>query len=173
MRAMQLLIAAIGVPGTLQQGPGTLPELLNNIFRFLTYLVGVIGSFMMVYSGFQYVISVGRPDKTKQALQSIIYTAVGFAVAILARSLVEFIFPRVTDKYDIVPLITDSIQVFMYVIGITAVIIMIIAGMLYVYSAGDPGKTKIAKDAILYAAIGIVVALVGSGGLVFINSQLR
>ena len=168
---MRLLIAVIGVPGTLQQGPADLPTLLNNIFRFLTYMVGVIGSFMMVYNGFQYVISVGRPDKTKQVLMSIIYTAVGFVVAIIARSLVEFIFPRVTGKYDIVPLITDSMQIFMYVIGIAAVIVMIVAGMLYVYSTGDPGKTKAAKDAIVYAAIGLVVALVGSGALAFLGSQ--
>lgn len=155
-------------PSQLTQGPADLPALLNNIFRGLTYVVGVVGTFMMIYNGFQYVISVGRPDKTKQVLMSIIYTAVGFVVAVIARSLVEFILPHVNGKSDVVAVISDSVQIFMYVIGITAVIMMIVAGMLYIFSAGDPGKAKSAKDTIMYAAIGLGVALVGTGALTWL-----
>ena len=155
-------------PSQFNQGPADLPALLNNIFRGLTYLVGVIGTFMMIYNGFQYVISIGRPDKTKQTLMSIIYTAVGFVVAIVARSLVEFILPHVNGKSDVVAVISDSVQIFMYVIGITAVIMMIVSGMLYVVSAGDPGRARTAKDAIMYGAIGLGVAMVGTGALTWL-----
>lgn len=44
--------------------------------------------------------------------------------------------------------------------GIVCVIIIIIAGYLYVTSSGNASTTKRAKDAILGAVIGIVVILV-------------
>lgn len=43
--------------------------------------------------------------------------------------------------------------------GVVCVIVIAIAGLSYVLSAGDPGKTAKAKDAILYAVIGLVVSI--------------
>lgn len=43
------------------------------------------------------------------------------------------------------------------VIGIVAVIFIVIGGVNYMTSQGDPGKLKKAKDTILYACIGLVV----------------
>lgn len=43
--------------------------------------------------------------------------------------------------------------------GIIAVIIIVIAGFMYVTSSGDASKVKRAKDAILYAVIGLVVVI--------------
>ena len=48
------------------------------------------------------------------------------------------------------------------VAGAVAVLVIIIAGISYIISAGDPQKTAKAKDAILYAVIGLVVALLAS-----------
>lgn len=45
------------------------------------------------------------------------------------------------------------------VIGILAVVFIIIGGVNYSISQGDPGKTKKARDTILYAAIGLIVVL--------------
>lgn len=41
--------------------------------------------------------------------------------------------------------------------GIVAVVFIIIGGITYISSEGDSGKTKKAKDTILYAAIGLVI----------------
>lgn len=45
------------------------------------------------------------------------------------------------------------------IIGVVAVIMLIIGGFRYVFSQGDEKAVKGAKDTILYAIIGIVVAL--------------
>ena len=45
------------------------------------------------------------------------------------------------------------------VIGVIAVLMIVIGGVNYATSSGDPGKAKKAKDTILYSAIGLVVAL--------------
>ena len=170
---LKFLIAfTINPPGILLKGPATLNEVVNFVFTFLMYAVGVIGVVMMVYSGFMYVISVGRPEKTKLALQSIIYTAVGFGVAIMARSIVELIYPKVVGQRELAPVITESLSLFMWVIGIAAVIVIIVAAILYVISAGDPGRTKTAKDAIIYATVGLGVAVIGGAGIPLLNSIL-
>ncbi len=43
------------------------------------------------------------------------------------------------------------------IVGLIAVIFIIIGGINYITSAGDPGKVKKAKDTILYASIGIAI----------------
>ena len=50
-------------------------------------------------------------------------------------------------------------NILLFLIGLAAVIMIIIGGIRYTTSNGDPSQTKAAKDTILYAVIGIVVAL--------------
>ena len=45
------------------------------------------------------------------------------------------------------------------IVGAISVIFIIIAGIQYITSGGNPDKAKRAKDTILYAIIGLVVAL--------------
>lgn len=54
-----------------------------------------------------------------------------------------------------------ALNFFFGLIGVVAVLIITIAGFQYVISRGDPQKTAKAKDAILYAVIGLVVAILG------------
>ena len=120
-----------------------------------------------------FVISAGRPDRTKMAIQSIIYTVIGFVIAIIARALVDFFLPVVAGATNVQSVVNSGIQLFMWVIGAASVIMVIVSGILYVVSAGDPGKTKSAKDAILYAVIGVGVALLGTAIISFVSAQFR
>lgn len=59
------------------------------------------------------------------------------------------------DPSDIVKI---ALNIFSVIIGIIAVVMMMIGGVKYMTSQGDPSQTNSAKNTILYAAIGIVVA---------------
>ena len=50
-------------------------------------------------------------------------------------------------------------NILLFVIGAIAVIAIIIGGIRYVTSNGDASQTKAAKDTIMYAVIGIIVAI--------------
>ena len=163
----------INPPAQLTQGPASLNELLDNVFKFLTYLIGVIGVASITYAGFMYVISVGNPQKTKNALMSIIYTAIGFAVAIMARAFAEFVVPKVAGQSSVQGLISEGLVTFSWVIGIAALIIIIVSGILYAVSVGEPQKTKTAKDAILYAAVGLVISVIAGAGITALNTFLN
>lgn len=51
------------------------------------------------------------------------------------------------------------INLLLFLIGIIAVIAIIIGGIRYTTSNGDAGQTKAAKDTILYAIVGLIVAI--------------
>jgi hypothetical protein len=53
----------------------------------------------------------------------------------------------------------DVLDVVYFVAGITSVIVIIIAGIMYSTSGGDSSKVTQAKNAILYAVVGLVVTL--------------
>lgn len=54
------------------------------------------------------------------------------------------------------------LSVVFMIAGATAVIVIIIGGIMYVTSAGDPQSTAKAKNTILYACIGLVVAILSN-----------
>ena len=58
---------------------------------------------------------------------------------------------------DIVSIITNILKVIIGVCGLVAVVYIIIGGINYMTSTGDPSKTKKAKDTILYALIGLII----------------
>ena len=56
--------------------------------------------------------------------------------------------------------ITRIINAILFLLGAVAVIMIVIGGIRYVMSNGDPGSAKAAKDTILYAVIGLIVAVI-------------
>ncbi len=50
-------------------------------------------------------------------------------------------------------------NVLMWIIGVIAVIVIVMGGIRYTTSGGDSGSTKAARETILYAVIGIIVAI--------------
>lgn len=56
----------------------------------------------------------------------------------------------------------------LFILGVVAVIAIIIGGIMFAVSAGDPGKAKTAKDTVLYAVVGLVVALLAGAIVNFV-----
>lgn len=56
-------------------------------------------------------------------------------------------------------ILKNVINTILFVLGMIAVIMIVIGGIRYTTSNGDSSSTKAAKDTILYAVIGLVVAM--------------
>ena len=65
------------------------------------------------------------------------------------------------------------IQAIIGVIGVVAVIFIIVGAVNYTMSQGDPGKVKKARDTILYAVIGLIVALLSFAIVTFILDKMK
>lgn len=68
-------------------------------------------------------------------------------------------------------IIRNVVNILLFIIGFVSVIMIIIGGINYTLSQGDSGKVKSAKDTILYAVIGLVVALLAFAIVNFVLSQ--
>lgn len=57
-------------------------------------------------------------------------------------------------------LIDTLVDVLLYVVGILAVIMIIVGGIMYTISGGDAGKVTKAKNTLTYAIVGLLVAFI-------------
>ena len=69
-------------------------------------------------------------------------------------------------------ILTKITQFIVFLAGGFAVIMVTLGGAKYTFSAGDSNAVKSAKDTILYALIGLVVALFSQAMVVFVLSKL-
>lgn len=58
-----------------------------------------------------------------------------------------------------------------WVVGVSSGVGLLVGALLYIISAGDPGKTRTAKDAIVYSIVGLAVALLSYGIVTFVLSK--
>lgn len=63
------------------------------------------------------------------------------------------------NQNNLMSRVNTIINVVIGFVGLVAVVVIILGGISYTTSAGDPGKVKKAKDTILYGIIGLVVAV--------------
>lgn len=69
-------------------------------------------------------------------------------------------------------IIKTIIDILLFLIGAIAVIMLIVGGIKYVVSGGDQGATTSAKNTILYAVIGLVVAIMAYAIVNFVLNSL-
>lgn len=68
--------------------------------------------------------------------------------------------------------LTKVAQFIVFLTGAVSVIMVIIGGLRYVLSGGDSNATKGAKDTVMYAVIGLVVAIFSQIIVTFVLSRL-
>jgi hypothetical protein len=106
---------------------------------------------------------------TKNKLKSLITASAGYIVLASTRVYAANSAQEGADKAkpDGVPTsltgstgaIKDITNTLLLAIGVIAVVVIIIAGIRFVTSSGNESSTKAARETILYAVIGLVVAL--------------
>ncbi len=87
------------------------------------------------------------------------------------QSAVDSVQPASAASGDLQSNIKNIINAMLLVIGIVAVIMLIVGGFRYVLSNGNEKAVTGAKDTILYAIIGIVVALLSFAIVNFVLGQ--
>jgi len=69
-------------------------------------------------------------------------------------------------------LVTKAINILLYVVGAVSVIMIIVGGFKYVTSGGDSAGVTSAKNTILYAVIGLIVAVLAWAIVNFVLNDL-
>ncbi len=66
----------------------------------------------------------------------------------------------------------NVISLLLYLAGTIAVIMIVVGAIRYITSDGDPSKASTAKNTVLYAVIGLVVAVMSFGIVSFVLGRL-
>jgi hypothetical protein len=70
--------------------------------------------------------------------------------------------PQLTNIYYSWIVVANVIEMLLYVAGIAAVVIIVIGGIQYIVSQGEPDKTAKAQSTILNSLIGLVIAVMAA-----------
>ena len=70
-------------------------------------------------------------------------------------------------------IITKVAKIIAIIVGVASVIIIIVSGIQYMTSSGDPATVNKAKDAIIYALVGLAVAVIAQVVIVFFVGKLK
>jgi len=65
------------------------------------------------------------------------------------------------------------IEVILSFVGLAAVVMIIIGGISYVKSMGDPGKARRARDTIIYGVVGLVVCLLAYAIVALVTANVQ
>lgn len=76
------------------------------------------------------------------------------------------------DESDAEAVVQSILETVFFWTGIVAVIVIIIGGIFYITSQGEPGKVAKAKTTILYAVIGLIISLSAFAIVHFVLSKM-
>lgn len=97
-------------------------------------------------------------------VSALAYSVVSFALPASALDLFGFQQYRGTGQPSNLfggqnAVVPQIINLMLFIVGVLSVVMLIYGGIRYVLSSGDPGRVKDAKNTVLYAIIGLVVAI--------------
>jgi hypothetical protein len=78
-----------------------------------------------------------------------------------------------TETISLPTRIKGIVNLFLFIIGAVAVIMIIVGGLRYTISHGDSSQIKAAKDTILYAVVGLVVAILAYAIVNFVLTSFK
>lgn len=109
----------------------------------------------------------------KNYLVKVVSLATGGSVMWVSKVFAQIEPPLVPDTPTrIEDVIANIINVLLFVVGVTAVIMLIVGGIRYITSGGSQENVTKAKNTIIYAIVGIVVAVVAYALVNFVVTRL-
>ena len=151
----------------------SIPSLICKVLSFLSEKVmPPVAVFMALYASFLLLISVGNPGKVTAARNVLLYTVVGAGIILLSVPLVALVMSIFNTTQTVTGCGLDTatttfmdtviklINWFSWFIGLLSVAVGLYAGFTYMTGRGEPQKVATASKMIVYAVIGIAVAVI-------------
>ena len=69
-------------------------------------------------------------------------------------------------------ILRNGLQIFIYIVGFASLLMVTIGGFRYVLAGGDAQQAASARNTIIYAVVGLVIALGAQGILTFVIDRL-
>jgi len=139
-------------------------DMVTSAISWVIGIAGVVSSIFVLYGGISYITSAGDAGKLRKAKDTILYSLIGVIICALGEVITNFVIIDIINKATasadekIANVITSIISSIILIVGLVAVAFILVGGVKYMTSAGDPTKVKQARSTILYAGIGLVIS---------------
>ena len=77
-----------------------------------------------------------------------------------------------TELFGDTGVISQISSVLLFIVGIVAVIMIVVGGFRYIISGGDASQVQAAKNTILYALVGVIIAILAYAIVNFVMGML-
>lgn len=146
-------------------------RIVLNVIQMALVIVMYIAIFFILYGGFLFIAGGNNPAQVENGRKSIFNAVIGLVISLGAIAITNYIFTLIgsasTTSGDIknIPtlsgeqLLQNGLNLAYFIAGTLAVIVIIIAGIFYVTSAGDAGKVTRAKNMLTYSIVGLIIIL--------------
>lgn len=149
----------------------TINALGANILGRIQSVVVALSLVFIVLGGILYITSAGNEKRMTVAKGAITASMIGLAIGIAAPSFLKEIYTDIggnssdidqtalSGSLSITQIAVNFLNFLLAVVGILALIMLIIGGIMYLTSAGDDDRIKTAKKIVVWSVVGISVAL--------------
>ncbi len=161
------------------------PLQVNTFFDLLTIAENVLFTFalilspiMVLYAAFLLVAGGDNPQNRTKAINILIWTVVGFLVILFSKGAVlilQSIFPSsgFASPGSIFTEVENVTNWIFTILLVASVFSALLAAFQFITSGQDPKQVAGAKDKILYAAVGIVIALFAKAVPVILQNIIK
>ncbi len=149
--------------------------IVMNIISLVIGVVGYLAVAFVIYGGFQYLTSSGDPGRAAKGKKTITNALVGTVICVLSSMIMSAISGIISGAAQASTPAAFFTSIFNYVLiwgGILCVIMIVISGIEYAISIGNPGKVSKAKNTIIYAAVGLIIIILAAAIVNFVLEAL-
>lgn len=166
--------------------PLVLLAILDDVFR----IAGFASVVMIFYGAFVFVTSQGESEKVVKGRRILSATVIGSIISLSAVGLVSYIgdslscssgsncsassssAPITSSVSANTNTVEQFLQIALAILGAVALLYIVIGGFKYIISSGDPQKAANGRKNIIYASVGLIIAIAGEAVLTWILGQI-
>ena len=147
----------------------TVNDLLTRILGFLQGFIVTIAIIFIVIGGFLYITSAGNDGRMETAKNCVLAALIGLALGIAAPAFLKEIYTilgtdttipaGVGTTLSLLQIASNVLSFLLTIIGILAIIMLVIGGIMYLMAAGNEDQIDRGKKIVKYSIIGILIAL--------------
>lgn len=144
-----------------------------NIIQIALVAMIYVAVFFILYGGFQFITGGSNPSMIEKGRKTILNAVIGLVIGLGSVAILNMLFTGIfgstaTSTSNGISglvdmsgnqLLTNALNMAYFAAGTIAVVVIIIAGLMYATSAGDSGRVTKAKNLITYAIVGLIVVL--------------
>jgi hypothetical protein len=145
-------------------------DLLTTLLTFFQGIIVILSLIMIIIGAFLYITSAGDEGRMSQGKKAILAALIGLALGIAAPAFLREIasilgwgtpnLPSgVGTSLTLIQIATNVLNFLLTIIGILAIIMLVIGGIMYLTAAGNEDTLDKGKRIVKYSLIGITIAL--------------